>query len=73
MILSIKKIILQYTIRVKVLIGPNLKYYLESYYDNYITNNLEFDDKVFEIKQEYVYERDYKSYYLIVDAIESQK
>ena len=40
----------EYTVRVGVLIGPNLKHYSESYYDNYITKYLEFNDKVFKIK-----------------------
>ena len=54
--LSIKKTISEHTIRVGVLISLNLKHYSESYYNNFITNNLEFNKKVFKIKQEYVYE-----------------
>ena len=56
-----------------MLIGPNLKYYSESYYDNYIVNNLKFDNKVFKIKQECVYKWDYKSYCITVHVIELWK
>ena len=59
--LSIKKTIPEYTVRIGLLVGPNLKHYSNTFYDRHITNWLDYDNKVFEIKCEYIYERDYKS------------
>ena len=55
--LSIKTTIPEHTVKVGVLVGPNLKFVVKDWYKKTIMIYYKYDKKIFELKRETVYEK----------------
>ena len=55
--------------KVRIIIGANLKYKSPKWYETQLTKKYEYDNPIFEIKREWIFEKDYKSKCIVVHAI----
>ena len=66
---SIKRITDYHTTKVGIALGANLKYGSPEWYKTQLSKRCTYDDPIFEIKREWIFEKDYKSKCMVVYAI----
>ena len=71
--LSIKYTINEYITKIGVIISSNIEYANLRYYEGLIGNELLYEEKIFEIKKERVYEKDYRTTGIVVYSILSNR
>ena len=69
----IKHTINEHITKIEVIIGPNIEYANLRYYKELIINELLYKEKIFEIKKERVYEKDYRTTGIVVYSILSNR
>jgi len=66
--LSIKRTINEHTAKVGCFAGVNTQFANVTYCKRKVVKKFQYYDKILEIKKEYIFEKDYKSKYLIIHA-----
>ena len=71
--LKLKTIVMEYTVKIRILLGPNLQFASKLNYEKDIYDKLKYDKQIVEIKKDIIYEKDYKSQYIVIIAVQSER
>ena len=64
---------MEYTVKIRILLGPNLQFMSKLNYKNDIYDKLKYDKRIIEIKKDIIYEKDHNSQYIVIIAVQSER
>ena len=71
--LQVKTTIIEYTVKIGIVLEPNLQFASKINYENDIYTKLKYDQRIVEIKRDITYEKSYKSQCIAIMAIQSEQ